>query len=318
MIRGATAVWNSPNTMGTANAVYVEDSTYSGTGYMNENDGAAQSVFRFNTINSNAYLDAHMIETSTDASGVYHASRQIEGYDNTWPSQSYGYFNAINISGGTGMIFDNIVANDGGSNAFFARVEEYGAHAGPAYPPGTTTQFTTPSMKPIADQVGMGPYPQTAGAEPLYYFNNKHSGGTDLVFTGSSVAAGAISQYGSTFSMTSDQGSPYMLQQRVDYFYGPVGGSFPSTTDVGRGTKASMNASSPTVVGQGWWVTDEGSWNTKITANTSGQLYRWSGSAWVLYYTPYTYPHPLQGGGGSTSSSSMSGKISLTGKFQIK
>ena len=55
-----------------------------------------------------------------------------------------------------------------------------------------------------------------------------------------------------------------------------------------------MNAYTPSVAGYGWWVTDEGSWNTKLPANTSGRLYKWTGSAWTLFYTPYTYPHPLQ------------------------
>ncbi|MDB6128340.1 MAG: hypothetical protein JWM35_2236, partial [Verrucomicrobia bacterium] len=79
-----------------------------------------------------------------------------------------------------------------------------------------------------------------------------------------------------------------------DYFRGDVGGEFPATSDVGRGTHAQMLASSPTAAGQAWWVTDEGSWNTTLPPNTSGRLYRWNGSAWALYYEPYTYPHPLR------------------------
>jgi len=55
-----------------------------------------------------------------------------------------------------------------------------------------------------------------------------------------------------------------------------------------------MLAIIPTKPGVGYWVTDEGSWNITLPANTSGQLYTWNGSAWVLKYTPYTYPHPLR------------------------
>lgn len=75
-------------------------------------------------------------------------------------------------------------------------------------------------------------------------------------------------------------------------FYSDAG--FDTNTGVSVGTKASMNAYTPSFTGYGWWVTDEGSWNTTLPANTSGVLYRWSGSAWVLFYTPYTYPHPLR------------------------
>lgn len=55
-----------------------------------------------------------------------------------------------------------------------------------------------------------------------------------------------------------------------------------------------MLAIKPTKVGVGFWVTNEGSWNTRLPANSSGRLYSWNGSAWALKYTPYAYPHPLQ------------------------
>jgi hypothetical protein len=37
-----------------------------------------------------------------------------------------------------------------------------------------------------------------------------------------------------------------------------------------------------TTEGVGWWATDE------------SKLYRWKNGRWELYYTPYTYPHPLR------------------------
>jgi len=92
--------------------------------------------------------------------------------------------------------------------------------------------------------------------------------------------------------MTSDEGTPHMLERGKNYFVGVVGGSFPSNSDIGRGTKSTMLASSPLAHGQAWWVTDEGSWRAGYSG-TSGQLYIWDGSGWILAYTPYTYPHPL-------------------------
>ncbi len=65
---------------------------------------------------------------------------------------------------------------------------------------------------------------------------------------------------------------------------------FDTNTGVNVGTKTQMLAYTPAVTGYGWWVTDEGSWNKTVPANTAGQLYTWSGG-WSLYYTPYQYPY---------------------------
>lgn len=76
--------------------------------------------------------------------------------------------------------------------------------------------------------------------------------------------------------------------------------SFNGTTGIGRGPKASMPATCTT--GVGYWATDEGSWNTKIPAGTSGDFYKCTATnTWSLYHTPYTYPDPLRSGSGTGS-----------------
>jgi len=57
--------------------------------------------------------------------------------------------------------------------------------------------------------------------------------------------------------------------------------SFNGTAGIGVGPLSSRPATCSTE-GVAWWATD------------LNQLYRWHSGAWQLYYTPYTYPHPLR------------------------
>jgi len=57
--------------------------------------------------------------------------------------------------------------------------------------------------------------------------------------------------------------------------------SFIGSTGMGSGPLLSR-PSSCALEGAAWWASDE------------NRLYRWHNGAWQLYYTPYTYPHPLR------------------------
>jgi hypothetical protein len=48
--------------------------------------------------------------------------------------------------------------------------------------------------------------------------------------------------------------------------------------------------------GVGYWATDQGEWDSSNGATPDGKLYRCTATnTWAVHYTPYTYPHPLQG-----------------------
>jgi hypothetical protein len=147
-----------------------------------------------------------------------------------------------------------------------------------------TARYLTPQDYPIKDQVGNGR--DGYSREPAYIWGNGQAR------TIASPNTNAHLFYASRTGTPNDTFSERdIIQANRDFF---ASSGFDTSTGVTVGTRAAMDAYTPSVTGYGWWVTDEGSWNTKLPANTSGRLYKWTGSAWTLFYTPYTYPHPLQ------------------------
>ena len=121
--------------------------------------------------------------------------------------------------------------------------------------------------------------------EPIYSWGNTHAG----------IAAAAFIAKGS---------GSYHLRDGKDWLT-DTGTMFDCTFSEGDdkakikvGTAAQMATYSGCTSGAGFWVTDEGSWDTTKPANTSGRMYRWNGSAWMPWYgsnnatgEPLAYPH---------------------------
>lgn len=272
--RGPTDSWQTASSMGTVNAVYIEDCTFNAAGYVCDFNSNARGVVRFCTINGQMKIDGHGRASNTPDRGC----RQMEVYQNRWTPTS-GFAAAIELRGGTGMLFGNRAA--AGWSAWFY-LTEYG-YLGQW--PNFGSVYQTPANYPITDQIGVGMDPKTAGSEPCYVWNNL-LGGKAWPRTLKSVAAGAIARYGQDFTEKD------LIQANRDFF--ADSGFDGQGAGLDKGTKAQMRAFKPSFPGYGWWVTDEGSWNNGAAG--SGQLYVWSGSAWVLKYTPYTYPHPMRTG----------------------
>jgi hypothetical protein len=148
---------------------------------------------------------------------------------------------------------------------------------------GCTVNFTWANRAANCDGSDSSAWPRQA-LEPAYEWSNT---GTILGGTWIAVANGPIVANRDFYS---DHGNTDC---------NPNAGA--CTAGVGVGTLAQRPASCTTGSesggGVGWWATDQGgNWNTVNGTANDGALYKCTATnTWTLYYTPYTYPHPLQG-----------------------
>lgn len=300
--------WANALEKGSANAIYIEDNTWNAatstfaiTQFVDGYSGLRMVVRFNNLVNSN--LTMH----GTDSGHRVRSSRWRETYHNTFSTtnaSNYAYDFLEWFRGGSGVMFNNTYAGISTVNNVAKRLfcRDGGDACGEGFsftPWGFCTGASgydqnSPGQNGYrcVDQTGAGTSNNLASVttptaawvgnilEPVYVFNN----GTGT--TGNCGGAGC--------------GNTGNVQTNRDVYF--QNGAFAGSAGVGVGTLASRP--STCTAGVGYWVTDEGSWNTLVAANTSGRFYTCTATnTWTLTYTPYTYPHPLQGGGSTASAS---------------
>jgi len=364
--RGPSDAWETPSTMGSASAVYVEDCIFRGSGYVCDFNANAKGVVRGCVIYGGHKIDGHGLATNSPARSFRH----IELYDNFWDIGN-SFVRVVDIRGGTCMGFSNRCRDvlTGPGNISFVLTDYVHVNSAPFE--NFDYVWRTPVDYPTWMQVGRGQFAvagdRTSGtSDPAYVWGNRRAGvlwevsngsvyagrtfttnaalyaagSTQITFTGStdihagnyiaisgqpiyylvtigrtadsqaitispplvldipavatSMTYGPIQHYrGQTGNLSATYTQATMIAPDRDYFQEVT--AFTGASGVGIGTRAQMDAIVPTLAGVGFWVANEGDWNTEEAAGTSGRLYTWSGSAWVFKYEPYTYPHPLRG-----------------------
>lgn len=212
--------------------------------------------------------------TSTAGNPTIITTSSNHGYSTGWP---------VWVQAPLGVIFGMYEITVTGANTFTIPVSTVSNET-----IDYATTYKTPFDYPIADQVGNGK--DGEAREPAYVWGNVQDG-SPWGRTLGTVSTEAIDFYR---AQTEDEEATFtdkdVIQSNRDFF---ADAGFDDNTGMSVGTRAEMDAMTPSVTGYGYWVTDEGSWHAD-NPGTSGRLYVWDGDSWNLHYEPYTYPHPLR------------------------
>lgn len=334
--------WSYPTEFGGTNYFYIEDNVINGNvssgGYSTRIfDGftAAKVIVRFNDVSQATLGETHATGHSGDDRGL----RSQEVYCNKVTSSLAHDPNyaALDMGNGTSLLWGNtwnqvykniyLFKVTRKNNATYNQTATPGGwgYAGTAFngtgsmwDGGTALGTDTALGYPCLDQPGRGQGDLLSGEHPnkvntttgtIYWPNQA----LEPIYIWNNVGTLVSGWGGSTYS--DDSGGRVVANR--DY-YPPASGIQTSPTSpfngtVGTGWGTLANRPTTCTAGVAYFATDQGSWNTS-TSNpygvqqngADGVLYKATATdTWTLYYTPYTYPHPLQGAEGGAVAATM-------------
>jgi len=315
--------WTLPTGFGTNAFMFIEDNIFN-SGAGNDCTKGGKFVARHNTFNMTGAppsLQTH----PTGGAGRERGCRAWEIYDNTFTAQPSNYINTVMwASSGTGLVWGNTIpsSSTGGGTGYRSVINGHEMR----HDNSTYTQAAPPNGWGYCNSTTVGGVPgpsnwdqNTSGQDGYACLDQVGRGAGDLLVGGfSSDGSGSNNVINSATGCNYSSPCAYPrqalepvyewadaytpvpnnpsgiwsesedeIQNNRDYFLGTSNSgaaiSFNGTTGVGAGVLASRPNTCTT--GVAYWVTDQGS---------SGTLYQCSSpNTWTVYYTPYTYPHPL-------------------------
>lgn len=315
--------WAAATGFGTSDFFFIEDNQVNGATSGTTYDSAltdchtgGKFVARFNTMVATVISQTH---PTGHSSGDDRGCRAHENYANlvTSPLTKAPSFAMDYNNSGAALVWGNSVDNVYKNIFYFNNCRTtsgtcgYTQNAPPngwGYCNGTSAwdQNSDLSGRACVDQPGRGKGDLLTGS---YLTSNRKNSATGSV-SWPNQALEPVYEWNTTGEIVPGWGGawvsnlvPSLLSQNRDYYlhHGNSScnpGAASCTAGVGVGTLAQRPIACTT--GVGYFATDQGSWNAS-TSNARGAqqngadgvLYRCVGNGWVLYYTPYTYPHPL-------------------------
>ena len=297
--------------LGTANNFFLEDNTISiatltnlGSGCM-DSWGQSAIVWRHNT-STNCRVLSHGVTHGGGPSNIEVYNNVIQMNSGAVAQGGAGCYRCIHHQGSnTFLAFNNALTafgtKDGDPMAFLHyRSLPNSIDGGEPQCTGSQTNPPDGNRSPTSANQGYPCWRQpgrdvTGAYKPMYFWNNKWSD------TGARIDMNYDDPGGSP-----DYSSQHIVQNREYYNAVSINAQtssaapFNGTSGMGFGTLANRPSTCTTsseaafggAAGVGYFATDQGPQGTLYTCSAT--------NTWSTYYAPYTYPHPLVAGGGST------------------
>jgi hypothetical protein len=297
--------WASPDSFGTSQTLYLENNSWGAGIIIGETEaavpnggfGGGRIAARFNICNG---CYSGLSNHGTDSNGRPRGGRQIEFYGNSYicTNTGGGCQGAVPVRSGVNIVFGNslTVATGAWFNQYLAL---------------NAFRVNVIWAAPWNQCNGSGPYDNNGTRPPICVDQPSRSGGT-LLSGNPPTPVGWVNEvidpsyewgdsgYNPVFgNVNSDYAG--MIANRDWYTDNSLGtphaqtsptSPFNGTSGVGFGTLARRPTTCTPRVG--YFATDQGNWNQSGNSFGQGQLYVCTATnTWMLYYTPYTYPHPL-------------------------